>query len=316
MGQRMKILIIGTGAIGSFYGSLLAKAGAEVSVVARSDYDYVSQHGIDIRSEKLGDWHFKPSAVYPTAAEIKDKPDYVLLCVKMIGGVDQAALVRDALGPNTTIVLIANGIDVETELAQAFPKHELISALAFVCVTRTVPGKIWHQDYGRLVLGTYPKTVSAKTQALADAFTRSGISAEASADIVTARWSKCVWNAPFNPLSVLSGGLTVKDILKISEDLVRAVMQEVCSIAAALGHALPPDLVDKMIAYSATMEPYKTSMLVDFEAGRPMEIEAILGAAVREGRKAGVATPYLESLYAVMQMRELSISQANKTKSN
>jgi 2-dehydropantoate 2-reductase len=212
----MKILVIGTGAIGSFYGSLLAKAGAEVSVVARSDYEHVAEHGIDLTSEKMGDWHFKPAAVYRNLPEIKDKPDYVLLCVKMLPGIDQAALVRDALGSNTSIVLIANGIDVELELAKAFPKHELISALAFVCVTRTAPGKIWHQDYGRLALGTYPKNISKKAAALVDAFARSGIPSESSDDIVAMRWSKCVWNAPFNPLSVLSGGLIVTDILKIA----------------------------------------------------------------------------------------------------
>jgi 2-dehydropantoate 2-reductase len=309
----MNILIIGTGAIGSFYGSLLAKAGASVSVVARSDYDYVRAHGIAIRSEKLGAWHFKPEAVYRHLGDLKTQPDYILLCVKMVAGVDQAALVRDALGPATSIVLIANGIDVEHELAAAFPSHELISALAFVCVTRTAPGKIWHQDYGRLVLGTYPQGRSAKVQALADAFVCSGIAAEASDDIVTARWSKCVWNAPFNPLSVLSGGLTVKEILGVGESFVRDVMNEICRIAAALGHALPPDTVDKMISYSFKMEPYKTSMLIDFEAGRPLETEAILGAALRAGRKVNVVIPHLESLYTLMKMREAHISQNKET---
>jgi 2-dehydropantoate 2-reductase len=303
----MKTLIIGTGAIGSFYGSLLAKAGGEVSVVARSDYDHVSAHGIDIHSDKLGDWHFKPAAVYRSAAEVKDKPDYVLLCVKMVEGIDQAALVRDALGPDTSIVLIANGIDVETDLAAAFPSHELISGLAFVCVTRAAPGKIWHQDYGRLALGTYPQGASVKVKELAAAFARSGISAEVNDDIVVARWSKCVWNAPFNPLSVLSGGLTVKEILETSESLVRALMNEVSAVAAAIGHPLPPDITDKMVAYSYNMQPYKTSMLVDFEAGRPLETEAILGAAVRAGRKAGVAVPHLESIYALMRMRAVSV---------
>ena len=306
----MNILIIGTGAIGSFYGGLLAKAGANVSVVARSDYDVVAADGIAIRSDKMAGWHFQPAAVYRHAKDIKDKPDYVFLCVKMIDGVDHAALVRDALGVHTAILLIANGIDVEKNLAAAFPSHELISALAFVCVTRTAAGQIWHQDYGRLVMGNYPSGVSAKTKALADMFTQSGIVAETSADIRTSRWDKCVWNAAFNPLSVVSGGLTVEAILKTDEVLVRKIMNEVCSIAAAAGHVLPPDTVDKRISYSYKMEPYKTSMLVDFEAGRPMETEAILGVAVRTACQLGIPVPHMETLYALMRMREVSVAKS------
>lgn len=308
----MKILVIGTGAIGSFYGSLLAKAGAEVSVVARSDYDHVCANGIDIQSDKLGAWHFKPAAVYRDAASVKDKPDYVLLCVKMVEGVDQAALVRDALGPNTAIVLIANGVDVEKELAEAFPSRELISVLTYINVTRIAPGKIWHQDNGFLILGSYPYGSSERTKGLADIFTRSGLSATLNDDIITVRWGKCVWNAAFNPVSVLSGGLTVKDILQVGESFIRAIMDEVCCIAAAVGHAVLPGTTDKMIEFSRGLPPYKTSMLVDFEAGRPLETEAILGAPVRAARRAGVAAPHLESLYALMKLRELNIAQGKK----
>jgi 2-dehydropantoate 2-reductase len=307
----MKVLVIGTGAVGGFYGALLAKAGAEVSVVARSDYEQVRASGIDVVSDtKLGGYHFRPAAVVRDAAELADQPDYVLLCVKVVEEADRAALLRGALGPDTAIVLVSNGVEIEDDIAAAFPDHELISALAFICVTRTAPGKIWHQAYGRLALGNYPKGLSDKTKALCEAFEKSGIGAAASPDIVTARWQKCVWNAPFSPLSVLSGGLGTNDILATQEPLVRAVMAEIERIATALGHALPPDIVEKNIDSTYKMPPYKTSMLLDFEAGRPMETEAILGNAVRAGRRAGVAIPYLEAIYALMKLRELKLSQA------
>ncbi|MGZ8218597.1 ketopantoate reductase family protein [Methylomagnum sp.] len=306
----MKVLVIGTGAIGSFYGSLLARAGAEVSVVARSDYEHVQAHGIEVLSEtKLGHYHFRPAAVVRNAAELAEKPDYVLLCVKVVEGADRAALLRNALGPNTAIVLVSNGVEIEDDIAAAFPDHELISGLAFICVTRAAPGEIWHQAYGRLALGNYPSGLSDKTKALCEAFEKSGINAAASPDIVTARWQKCVWNAPFSPLSVLSGGLGTNDILSSQEPLVRAIMEEIGRIAAALGHALPPNIVDRNIDSTYKMPPYKTSMLLDFEAGRPMETEAILGNAVRAGRRAGMEIPYLESIYALMKLRELKLSQ-------
>ena len=303
---HMKVLVIGTGAIGGFYGSLLARQGVEVSMLARADYEHVRGHGIRVVSEtSLGEYHFQPARVVRDAVELAEKPDYVLLCVKVVEGGDRAGLLRGALGPETAVVLISNGVEIEDEIAQAFPKHELISGLAFICVTRTAPGEIWHQIYGRLSLGNYPTGLSEKNQALCEVFRQAGIGCVASSDIVTARWQKCVWNAPFNPLSVLSGGLSTNLILGSQELLVRCIMEEVCRIAAALGHPLPEDIVDKQVDSTYQMPPYKTSMLLDYEAGRPLETEAILGNAVRAGRRAGVAIPHLETVYGLMKLREM-----------
>ena len=304
----MKILVIGTGAIGGFYGSLLAKKGMDVAVLARSDYDHVKEHGIEIES-KLGHYHFRPHQVVRSAKELWTKPDYILLCIKVVEGADRAALLKDAIGPHTAIVLISNGIDIEGDIAAAYPDNELISGLAFICVTRTAPGKIWHQAYGKLALGNYPHGASEKTRKLASLFDISGINCVATEDIATSRWQKCVWNAAFSPLSVLSGGLATSDILTTQEPFVRAIMEEICTIATAAGHPLPADIVDISVTSTHKMPPYKTSMLLDFEAGRPMETEAILGNAVRYGQRLGVAIPHLESVYALMKMRELKASR-------
>jgi 2-dehydropantoate 2-reductase len=300
----MNALIAGTGAIGSFYGSLLARQGVDVSVIARSDYAHVRQHGIHIRSEtKLGDWVFRPKQVVQRAAEVDAYPDYVLVCIKVVENADRASLIRDAVGPDTAIVLIENGIDIEGEVADAFPQNELISGLAFICVSRLEPGEIWHQAYGRLALGNYPRGLSEKAKTLSARFAQAGINCVATEDIITARWQKCVWNAPFSPLSVLSGGLSTNEILSSEEELVRAIMQEVRDIAQAVGHPLPAEIVEANIANTYKMPPYKTSMLLDFEAHRPMEIEAILGNTVRAGQRAGVAVLRLETLYALMKLR-------------
>ena len=304
----MNVLVIGTGAIGSFYGALLARQGIQVSVIARSDYDHVREHGIEIES-KLGDIHFRPHQVVRAAAELDEKPDFVLLCIKVVEGADRVGLLKDALGPNTAIVLVSNGIDIEAEIANAYPDHELISGLAFICVTRTAPGKIWHQAYGRLALGNYPKGLSDKTRALCATYEQAGIQCIASEDITTMRWQKCVWNAVFNPLSVLSGGLPTSDILTTQEPFCRAIMQEIVAIAKASGHALPEDIVEVNVASTHKMPPYKTSMLLDFEAGHPMETEAILGNAVRWGQRLKVGIPHLQSIYSLMKLRELRLSQ-------
>ncbi|MFM8444776.1 MAG: ketopantoate reductase family protein, partial [Methylococcus sp.] len=235
----MRVLVIGSGAIGSFYGSLLAKAGCTVSVLARSDYAQIKARGIDLSSDTpLGRWHFAPAAVIRDAAALADPPDVVLLCVKVLPGLDRAALLRPTLGPDTAIVLLSNGVEIEDEIAAAFPDHELISGLAFICVSRTAPGRIWHQAYGHLALGNFPGGLSETTRALAAAFENVGIACEATADIVTARWRKCLWNAAFNPLSVLSGGLSTAAMLSSQEPFIRAIMTEVCAIARGLGHPL------------------------------------------------------------------------------
>lgn len=306
----MKVLVIGTGAVGSFYAAQLAKQGVEVSVLARSDYEIVKSEGIKISSAE-GVYHLQPAQVVRNASELKEKPDYALLCVKVVEGADRVGLLKDALSPHTTIVLISNGVNIEAEIAAAYPQQEIISGLAFIAVTRTAPGKIWHQAYGKLTLGNYPKGLSDKALRLCETFEASGIPCLATENLTTARWQKCVWNAAFNPVSVLSGGLDTLQILTLQESYIRTIMAEVCAIASATGHPLSNDVIETNIASTLAIDPYRTSMLLDFEAGRPMETEAILGNTVRQGRQLGVSIPHLESLYALMKLRELQLSFRN-----
>ncbi len=297
----MDIVVVGAGAIGGYYGGRLAQAGARVSVVARSDYEVVAKDGIRIQSP-AGDFHFRPHRVVRSASHFGAFADVVLVGLKVLEEIRTADLIRDVVGPKTAILLIQNGVDIEPPVAEAFPTNEILSGLAFICVHRTAPGQVLHQDYGRLVLGRYPGGESETAHRLAEMFRRSGVPCEVTEDVTTARWQKLVWNAPFNPMSVLCGGASTQEMLGHEETtrLVRAVMEEVCAMAAASGHALPADVVDRMIADTRKMTPYKTSMLLDFEAGRPMEVEAIVGNAVRIARSLRVPVPHLETLYALL----------------
>ena len=297
----MNILIIGAGAIGSFYGSLLAKGGHHVAVLARSDYEMIKQHGIHIISDTaLGHWHFMPAEVIKDQDSLSFEPDVILLCTKVLKSLDRVALIRPFVGPNTAIGLLCNGVDVEDSIHAAFKTHEIISGLAFICVTRTQPGTIWHQAYGHVALGNYPSGISEKTRLLAESFELSGIKALATENIVTARWKKCVWNAAFNPLSVLAGGINTQDMLKLLNPLIRSIMDEVLMIAAGVGHPLDQSLPAEQIEGTLNMPAYKTSMLIDYESLREMEIEAILGNTVRAAERVGVAHPHLAMLYQLM----------------
>jgi 2-dehydropantoate 2-reductase len=300
------ILIIGAGAVGALFGSALARQGARVDVVCRSDYDVVSRDGYSIRSPVFGDHVFRPQQVYRESSQCREPPDFVILCVKVLPDVDRVALLQPAVGAHTAIVLIQNGVAIEAQIAAAFPNNELISSLAFVAVGRGEPGVVNHQSLGSLTLGTYPTGIGAAAQRIAALFEAGGVPCKLTDKVVGARWQKAVWNTAFNPTSILGGGLTTTAMLRTDADraFIRTAMQEVCAISNAAGYPQSPKLIDALIETTQNMPAYKTSMAQDFASGRAMEIEAILGNVVREARKLSVATPTLDALYALAKMVE------------
>lgn len=300
-----RILVVGAGAIGGFYGATLARHDCEVSVVCRSEFEVVLDRGFSIQSTLLGDHVFRPAQVLRSAADYQGgPPDFLILSVKVVEAIDRVGLIRAVVGGDTVIVLIENGVDIEQEIADAFPRNELISALAFIAASRAGGGAIKHHAYGALVIGDYPKGASERTERLASFFRQGGVKCTLSEDIVGARWQKCVWNAVFNPLSVIGGGVDTQAILGSAdgEAFVRQAMDDVCRVAAANGHTLPDHVVERNIQGTRAMPASKTSMALDFEAGRPMEVEAILGNTVRAGRRRQVPMPALEALYALLKI--------------
>ena len=308
--ESPSILIVGAGAIGALYGSALSRGGAHISVVCRSDYEQVRRDGYRIRSPLLGDHVFRPDAVLRDVAECTTPPDYLVLTVKVLPTLDRAALIRPAVGPGTVIVLIENGIDIEQEIVDAFPANELLSTLAFVQVARTTNGEINHQSLGSLAMGRYPAGITPAGERFAALLQPAKIECRLTDNVIAARWQKAVWNTPFNPISILGGVLDTEMMLRTEENraFIRKAMEEVCAVAAAAGHPMHPRLVDRMISDTHALTGYKTSMAVDYENRRPMEIEAILGNVVRAGRKLGVPLPALESIYAIAKMVEGKIA--------
>jgi len=300
-----KVLVIGAGAIGAFYGGVLARAGCEVSAVARSDYDTVATGGYRIESH-LGDLSWEPAQLVRTSADYNGPADYLFVCLKLTARTDPVALIGPALGKETAIVFVANGIDIDAPVAAAFAGNELISGVAYAAVSREAGVIKHHSQFTRLVLGRYPGGASAKASRLADLIKKGGSSSAATEDIVGARWQKCAWNAVLNPVSALGGGLGTQDMLASEEtaQFVQAAIGEYCEIAAAAGHPLAADTAEKLVAGTRKLPNYVSSMGQDQLAGRPMETEALLGNVVRTGRKFGVTATRLESLYALLKMSE------------
>ncbi|WP_432455195.1 MULTISPECIES: ketopantoate reductase family protein [unclassified Agarivorans] len=299
-----KVLVIGAGAIGAYYGARLAQAGAEVSVVVRSDYDGLSHKGEYAIQSHQGDFSFKPSQILKHPRDYQGIADYVIVATKVLPGIDTRELLKDVVSETTTIVLLQNGVEIEEPVQQAFPKAEIISGLCFICVQRVEPGVIDHQDYGHLVIGRYPQGVSERAERLGRMFNRAGVQCEVSAHVQQARWMKLVWNAPYNPLSVLAGGANTQQIMANPQtaQLVTDIMEEVYHVAKAVGAEFDYAVLQQNIDRTLKMCPYKPSMLLDYEAGREMEVESILGSTVKAARRVKVATPHIDSIYALLQL--------------
>jgi len=299
--KKIKILLFGTGAVGSFYAGKLSQAGASVSVVSRSDYDIVKNRGILIKSI-LGDFHFIPERVLKKGEDYKDSADYIIVATKVLPEIDIHNIIKEAVTPGSSIVLLQNGIDIEKPVAEKFPGNEIISALAFICVSRAEYGSVNHQDYGNLTIGRYPGGSSDKVLKLAEMFSKSGLNVDNTEDVIAARWKKLLWNAPFNPLSVICGGANTREMLGNPEikNLCIEIMKEVLILSIADGHPLNEVMIRKNIKDTEIMTPYKTSMLLDYENKRPMEVEAILGNALRIAEKYNINTPSIKIIYALL----------------
>jgi len=306
-----KILVFGLGAIGCLYAAKLQQAGAQVAVVCRSNYDQVKTCGINIKSI-WGDFVFHPNQVLKNAGDYKDEPDFIIVATKIVKGLNLPQMIAPAVVKKTTIALIQNGIFIEDEIAQAFPNNQILSIIAFVDVIRTSLNSIVHAGEGHLTIGEFANENRAKTQLLFDLLNKALVPTILSEDIQFNRWKKLLWNASFNPISVVGGNLDTKQILDNLElkKLVRCVMLEVVALAKLQGFEIEEQLIDQMIASTqARKTPAITSMLVDFRSKKPMEIEAILGNALRFAIKNNVKVPLIEDLYKKLKIVETGANQ-------
>ena len=195
----MKYGVIGTGAIGGYYGARLAQSGQELHFLLRSDYEYVRQHGLQIDSCD-GSFHLDAPHVYNVTADIP-QCDVVLVCLKSINNNKLRDLLPPLQGPQTLVVLIQNGIGVEQDVEQMFPGIQLAAGLAFICSAKTEPGRVNHQCYGQINLGNYSCRDEALMQQVASDFNAAGVKAGL-VEYHEARWKKAVWNMPFNGMTV------------------------------------------------------------------------------------------------------------------
>jgi 2-dehydropantoate 2-reductase len=293
-GARRRYAVIGLGAVGGYYGARLAAAGHELHVVARSDADHLRRHGLRVESV-AGDVSL-PAGSFAVHDRPDDVPpvDVVLLAVKTtVGAAAAAGLVRPLARPGTIVVALQNGLGVEAPLAAAAPGCPVLGGMCFVCTNKVGPGHVRHLDYGAVTVGEHradgrPAGVTPAVEAVAGDLEAAGVAAARLDDLATGRWRKLVWNIPYNGLSVVLGAGTDELMADAgTRRLVRQLMGEVVDGAGACGHTIPTAFADQLMADTDAMRPYRTSMRLDHDAGRPLEIDAIYGAPLEAAGAAG-----------------------------
>ena len=316
----MKIAVVGCGAVGSHYGARLCHAGQEVHFLLRSDFEAVRQKGVTVRSI-AGDFHIQPKCAR-TPEEI-GVCDIVLIGLKTTANDQFPILLPPLAGPHTAVVTLQNGLGNTEQLARIFPPEQILSGLCFVCLNRVEPGVIHHLEYGTIVLGEFRRQAAPHTQELAAMFRDAGVPCKVTDNLAQAQWEKLVWNIPFNGLGVAgAAGYDVFTQLPSAsfhlpsvgpclptdklladprwEKLLRESMLEVIAAAGALGFEIPVAYAEKQIERTRTMGTYKASTLLDFELGRPLELESMFLEPLRRAQTAGVPVPRLAALCAVL----------------
>ena len=293
--------MIGTGAVGGYYGSLLQRAGNEVHFLLRSDYSHVRDHGLLIESCN-GNFSLPRVAAHATADGIPPC-DIVIVSLKTTANHQLPHLLPGLLKDGGIVLTLQNGLGSEDEIARIVGADSVMGGLCFLCANKVGPGHICHLDYGLVTVGEYradgqPGGVTPRLQQLVRILGEAGIHIKPVEDLLHARWKKLVWNIPFNGLSVIRNALT-DALVKHPETrkLCETLMHEVATASAACARPIEASFMRKMMDDTEMMKPYATSMKLDFDRGNPMEIESIYGNPIRAARLAGVLMPETETLY-------------------
>ena len=305
--EKPVIAIIGTGAVGAYYGGRLAQHGHDVHFLLRGDYRAVKKNGWTIRSCD-GDFSLPSESVhaYDDPARMP-RADLVIVTLKTTANDQFQPLIAPLIKEGTAILTLQNGLGNEERLAKLFGPQRILGGMAFVCINRIQAGVVHHIAEGMITLGEFNAAAGQRARDLAAMFHQSQIRCRLLDDLRYGRWEKLVWNVPFNGLSAVLNQTT--DLLLASpegESLVRSLMEEVITGARAVGADLPGSLIDAKIQQTKGMGAYKTSMHLDMLSGRPMEVEAIFGYPVRAAQQAGAAVPRLEMLYRMLRLRDLN----------
>jgi len=330
----VKFLIAGAGAIGAYVGACMARAGIDVTLFARGPHlKAMQEHGVRLRSQE-GDFEARPRMI--GSLEEAGPMDVLILGVKAHSLPQLAPQLKPVLGPETTVVSTQNGIpwwyfqgiggpweglrleriDPEGVISAAIEARRVVGSIVYFSTEISEPGVIEHTEGNRISLGEPDGTRSDRCRRIAEALVASGLRCPITTHIREEIWVKILGNASFNPVSALTRATLVQMVRDPgTAELIRNIMLEVESVSRKLGLELPVSIEQRMAGAEKVGE-HKTSMLQDVEAGRPMELEALVGSVVELGERLGLALPHTRMVYScakLLNRNSLATLQATKS---
>ena len=298
----MKVIVMGAGAVGCFYGGKLACVGHDVTFIARGEnLTALQTSGLTVKSVH-GDFRLPQVAAtdHPDQAGVCD---LLLVCVKSYDTEKAAERIRPAVGPHTVVISLQNGVENEDMLGPLLDTANVLGGMVYIGAELTAPGAVLHSFSGRLVFGERRGQRTARVEQLEKIFLAADIQAELSTDITTTLWDKLMWNAAFNAVATLTRS-TVGEVLASlhTRTLIRETMLEVIAVAQAQGLSLATSRADEHIesSQSPTMALFPTSMAQDLRQRKRLEYDALNGAVVRFGDRFQVPTPLNKTFYTLL----------------
>ncbi len=285
----MKIGIIGTGAVGGYYGALLVQNGFDVHFLLRSDFEYVRDNGLLVES-KNGDFALDTVNAY-SCSEDMPECDILIVALKTTHNDLLKSILPGIIKKNGIVVALQNGLNIEKDISEILPGATIIGGLCFLCSNKVGPGHIRHMDYGSIRLGQYLKDdsvagVTNELKIISDIFTKATIPIHLAENLGKARWEKLVWNMGFNGTTVILNATTDQIMKnKFAREMVNEIMIEVIQGARICGFEIEDSFAEIMLNATQQMIDYSPSMKLDYDDGRPMEIDSIYWRPIQESAK-------------------------------
>jgi 2-dehydropantoate 2-reductase len=298
----MRIVVMGTGGMGGYYGGLLSKAGQDVTFIARGQHlEAILNNGLQVKSIH-GDFIVAPASATDDPARLPT-PDLILFCTKTYGTEQAAAQLKPIVGKDTTVLSLQNGIDAAERIGEVVGMEHMVAGATWISSAVESPGVIRQMsEFRRVVIGELNGATTPRIQAIYEALKAAGIAAELSNNILKVMWTKFVFIAAASSFGSLTR-LPIGEYRSVPETraLITRLLEEVSAVARREGIELDADVVEKTLQFIDSNGPkIKPSMQLDVEAGRRTEIDSLIGVVGRRGRELGIETPVVNMLYAVL----------------
>jgi len=299
-----KVLVVGAGAVGGYFGALLIKSGVDLTFLVRAGrFQDISENGLKIMSVE-GDFVVQPSLL--KSLDKIEAVDLIILAVKCQDLMPIYPQLTPLIEKGAVILTLQNGVGAEGDILEYYKKPCVLAGVAYITARLNESGIIEHARRGMITLGELSGEKSPRAEAVHQLLSEAGIHCRLSSNIRRAKWEKLCWNATFNPLSVILD-YPISLVLAHSElkEMVRKGIAEIIAVAASEGILIKPKIIEQSIEASFDLKNYYTSMHEDYRQGKETEIEYLNGDLLRRGKKNGVPTPVIEMLYALVKGLEL-----------